>query len=405
MREYGILGKRSLSIITVLAVTGALSTAPAAATGTSAGADAVRYWNEVTVTTVTGAAIPVPEQPVYLTYVHRAVYGGVLRASARHASAVAAAAAAAHTVLVHYLPTQQAALDQRYAEALAPIPDGRARRAGLAAGLAAAGALLRDRADDGLNGTVKPAPPTGPGVWIPTPPNTVGISSWLGDMRPFALGSASRFRPAAPPSLSGHRWARDYNEVRAFGSATSTVRSAAQTETARFWSDPPFAQNQRALRTLTQGRGMSAVGTARLFALADTAAADALMACWDAKYHYVFWRPFSAIPAGDTDGNPATRGDPAWAPLLATPNHPEYPSAHGCATAALFSVVAGLLGTHRIGVELVSVVTGTTHHFATLEQLIREVGDARVWGGLHWRLSTETGVRLGQRVATVVLAR
>jgi hypothetical protein len=232
----------------------------------------------------------------------------------------------------------------------------------------------------------------------------MGVSSWLDGVRPFVLRSAAQFRPAAPPSLKSRTWARAYEEVRLIGSATSTERTAAQTETARFWSEPPYVQNQKALRALTQDRGLSAVRTAQLFALADSASADALIACWDAKFHYVFWRPFSAIPAGDTDGNPATRPDPAWTPLLATPNHPEYPSAHGCATAALFGVVAGLLGTHRIDVTLEAAVTGTSHHFATLEQLIREVGNARVWGGLHWRFSTETGVRLGEKVARVVLS-
>lgn len=223
-------------------------------------------------------------------------------------------------------------------------------------------------------------------------------------MRPFALRSPSQFRPPAPPALTSSRWAAAYDETRVLGSATSTARTAAQTETARFWADPPFAQNQRALRAYTQARGMSTVHTARLFALADTAAADALIACWDAKHHFVFWRPFSAIPAGDTDGNPATPADPAWQPLLGTPNHPEYPSAHGCSTTAMFTVVARLTGTQRIDIDLDSTLTGTTHHFATLGQLIREVGDARVWGGLHWRFSTEAGIHLGRQVARVVLA-
>lgn len=398
-----ISGKPILSIIAALAVVCALGTAPASATRGSAGADAVRFWNDVTMTTLTAGAIAVPEQAVYLTYVHRAVYDGVLRAG-RHASAPAAATAAAHDVLVHYFPAQQATLDQRYADVLATVPDDHARLAGLATGRNAAAKLLRDRAADGLNGPTKPAPPTGPGVWIPTPPNTIGLSSWLGDMRPFALRSPSQFRPPPPPSLTSRRWAADYNEVLVLGSASSTRRSAAQTETARFWADPPYVQNQRALRAYTLDRGMGTIRTAQLFALADTAAADALIACWDAKYHYEFWRPFSAIPAGGTDGNPATPADPAWQPLLATPNHPEYPSAHGCATSALFTVVAELAGTRRIDVDLESTTTGTTHHFATFEQLTREVGNARVWGGLHWRSSTEAGVQLGGQVARAVLA-
>lgn len=404
MKHATSLGKRTLSIISALLVICALGAAPASATRTAAGADAVRFWNEITMTTLAGAAVAAPEQPVYLAYVHRAVYDGVRRAAGKHASTPAAAAAAAHTVLTHNFPAQRAILDQRYAEALATVPDDRARRAGLAAGRAAAGKLLRDRTGDGLNGATKPAPPTGPGVWIPTPPNTIGLSSWLGEMRPFALRSPSQFRPPAPPALTGKRWATAYNETRLLGSATSTQRTAAQTETARFWADAPFAQNQRALRAYTQARGMSTLRTAQLFALADTAAADALIACWDAKYRFVFWRPFSAIPAGDTDGNPATPADPGWQPLLGTPNHPEYPSAHGCATTAMFTVVARLVGTRHLGLDMDSVLTGTTHHFATLDHLIREVGNARVWGGLHWRFSTDAGVHLGALVARAVLA-
>jgi PAP2 superfamily protein len=329
----------------------------------------------------------------------------VRRAADRHASTPAAATAAAHTVLVNYFPTQRTTLDQSYTEALATVPDDRARRKGLAIGQSAADRLIRARVSDGLNGPAKPVPAPGPGVWIPTPPNTVGLTSWLREMRPFALRSPSQFRPPPPPALTSRRWATDYAEVRTLGAATSTERTAAQTESARFWGDPPYVQNQRALRAYTQQRGLGAVRTAQLFALVDTAAADALIACWDAKYTYHFWRPFSAIPAGATDENPATTGDPTWQPLLVTPNHPEYPSAHGCSTAAMFTVLAGLTGTRRIDIDLDSTATGTTHHFATLDDLLREVGNARVWAGLHWRFSTETGVRLGGKVAQAVLER
>jgi hypothetical protein len=163
----------------------------------------------------------------------------------------------------------------------------------------------------------------------------------------------------------------------ASGTAPAAATSTAGADTVRFWNEVTMS--------------------------VDTASAVALIACWDAKCTVHFWRPFSAIPAGDTDGNPATVADPAWRPLLATPNHPEYPSAHGCSTAAMFTVLAGLAGTHRIDIDLDSVLTGTTHHFTTLGRLEREVGNAGIWGGLHWRFSTETGIEPGQRVAKVVL--
>jgi hypothetical protein len=379
---------------------------PAAAMKADAGADEVRAWNEITISTLVSGKVPVPEQPLYLTYVHRAVYTAVLRSTQKHASTAAAALGAAHDVLVADFVAQKESLDAAYAEALADIPDSRARRVGLIIGTSAASALVRERADDGRNGTVLPVPAPGPGVWIPTPPNTIGTSSWLGSVRPFTLRSADQFRPGAPPPLTSKTWARDYNETRILGSATSTARTPAQTEVARFWADPPYVQNQRALRAFTAAHRYNALRTAELFALGDTAAADALIACWDTKYHYNFWRPFSAIPAGDTDGNPATPSDPSWQPLIVTPNFPEYASAHACATTALATVVAVLTSgnDNDLDLDIDSVTTGTTHHFSSVKQLVSEVANARVWGGLHWRFSTRAGERIGASVARVVLA-
>lgn len=399
-RTAVLLGSAALVGATLVAVP-----ASASATVSSAGADEVRAWNEITISAIVTAKIPMPEQALYLTYVHRAVYAAVVRATQRHASVAAAALAAAHDVLVADFAAQASTLDADFATSLADIPSGRHRRAGLAIGASAAQRLVRDRADDGRNGAPLPVPPPGPGVWIPTPPNTIGTSSWLGSMRPFALRSADQFRPDGPPALTSKKWARDYNETRILGSATSTVRTAQQTEVARFWADPPYAQNQQGLRAYTTAHGLSAVRTAQLFALADTAAADALIACWDTKFHYNFWRPFSAIPAGDTDGNAATPIDPSWQPLIPTPNFPEYASAHACATTAFATVVAGLTSRNgsSLDLDLFSPTTGTTRHYSSVNQLVSEVADARVWGGLHWRVSTVAGKRIGLSVAHVVL--
>jgi len=353
--------------------------------------------------TLAASAVPVPEQPVYLAYVHRAVYDAVRRTEGRvdGTASSAAVATAAHAVLAAYFPARAAALDSALDSAMAALPDGGQQTSGVAVGRAAARHLLRDRADDGLKGTVIPAPAPGVGVWVPTPPNLIGLSSWLGSMRPFVLGTASQLRPAGPPPLSSAEWAAAYEETRIYGSATSTVRTAEQTLTARFWSDAPYVQNQRGLRAYSTAHGLGTLDTARLFALADTAAADALIACWDAKYQFELWRPFSAIPADD--GNPATVTDPTWRPLLATPNHPEYPSAHGCATTALGTVVAGLAPDHRLDLDLDSTTTGATHHFGSVDELVAELGNARVWGGLHWRFSTRDGSRLGAEVGRLVL--
>lgn len=370
----------------------------------TSGAEAVVAWNEIAMTTLLTAAIPTAEQPLYLAYTHRAVFLAAREAARRHASLDAAVIAAAHTVLVDHFASQQAVLDADYDAAIAGVPADLSRHIGVTIGRRYGTAVVRERADDGRNGPPLPNPAPGPGVWIPTPPNTAGASSWLGSVRPFVLSSAAQFRPAGPPSLTSAQWAKAYNETRLYGSATSSVRTPEQTEAARFWSDPPYAQNQRALRALIAGRGVGTLQAARIFAFVDTAAADALIACWDTKYHYWFWRPFSAIPAGDTDGNPATPADSSWQPLLGTPNHPEYASAHGCATAAMFIVLAKLLSTGpALDIDLDSVTTGTTHHFATVADLLDEVGNARVWGGIHWRFSVVAGVRIGRSVAGEVL--
>jgi hypothetical protein len=371
------------------------------------GADEVRTWNSHAVDSVVSAGITAPEQPLYLTYVHRAVYDGVraARNADGDASVRAAVATAAYTVLSAHFPAQGATLDAEYATALAAVPDHDARTAGVDLGRTAAYRLLADRAEDGRDGPLVAVPPPAPGVWAPLPPSSAGISSFLGAMRPFSLDSPSQFRPGPPPSLQSRRWARAYNETRILGSSTSEALpgGVSRAAVARFWSEPPSVQNQRGLRDYSERHGMGAVRTARLFALADAASADALIACFDAKYHYEFWRPATAIPGGETDGNRRTPGDVAWHPLLAaTPNHPEYPSAHSCSTTAIATVVAGL-DHGRLDLDLTSTTTGAARHFSSVDQLTDEVANARIWGGLHWRFSTDAGERIGRQVADEVL--
>jgi hypothetical protein len=391
----------------VLGIAATVCTSPARANdATEGGADTIRAWNAVTVTTLVTAMTPVGEQPLHLAAVHRAVYAAVIATNDRHrhASTLAAISGAAYTVLAAEFPAQLPQLDQELDAQLAPLPDTRARATGFEVGRVAAATVLRERAGDGRNGTVVPVPAPGPGIWIPTPPNVVGATSWLGNVRPFVLSSGSQFRPTGPPALDSRRWARDYNETRLFGSATSTLRTADQTEVAMFWAEPPLVQNQRALRAYTEHARMGTLRTAQLFALADTASADALIACWDTKYRFEFWRPFSAIPAGDTDINADTPADPAWRPLLATPNFPEYPSAHSCSTTAIVTVIAALAPSHKLDLTMDSTTTGTAHHFSSVRQLTDEVANARVWGGLHWRFSTQDGTRIGRLVARSVLS-
>jgi hypothetical protein len=371
----------------------------------------IRTWNEIAVASIVATTPPVPGPvgPLYLAYVHRAVYDAVLDLP-HDASLPAAVAAAAHGVLVHYFPAQQGTLDERYAAELAAVPDGEAEASGVAAGAEAAAALIQERQDDGLNGPALPLPTPGPGVWEPLPtepPTTAAAASWLGTVDPFVLEEPSQLRPDGPPALTSEEWARDYEEVKTVGSASSTVRTPEQTAAALFWADPPAVQSQRALRGYSAQEAMDATETARLFALVNTASTDALIACADAKFHYNFWRPIGAIRRADTDGNPATVPDPMWTALVPVPNFPDYPSNHACSTTAIATVIDALRGDSPFSLTVTSV-RGTPPveyptTFTSAEQLIQEVGEARIWGGIHYRFSVDDGTAIGRAVGALVL--
>ena len=224
-------------------------------------------------------------------------------------------------------------------------------------------------------------------------------------MDPFSLRSADQFRPGGPPPLDSGRWARDYNEVKEIGSATSATRTGEQTLAARFWAEPPVQQARGSFRRFVLDHQLDIVDAARFNAMWSVTYADALIACFDAKYTYTFWRPITAIRAGDTDGNDATVADPAWAMLLAgTPNHPEYPSAHSCITPAGGRVIARFLGTPRIDFTVPSLSGLGDRHFANVGDLAYEVANARIWGGIHFRSAVDDGVTLGTHVSNWVLA-
>jgi hypothetical protein len=262
------------------------------------------------------------------------------------------------------------------------------------------------RAGDGFRApvTYTTPSPASPGAWIPTA-STPPIGTYLGLMRPFSLDSADQFRPDGPPALDSKRWARDYNEVQEVGSSTSTTRTAAQTVAARFWAEPPVQQARGSFRKFVLDHHLDVVQAARFMGMISVTYADAIIACFDAKYHYAFWRPITAIRAGDTDGNNATNGDPSWSPLLpATPNHPEYPSAHSCLTPAGGRVVASFLGTPHIDYTVPSLTGLGDRHFADVKELENDVGNARIWGGIHFRSAVEDGIEVGKRTAHQVLA-
>jgi hypothetical protein len=397
----------------------------AAAAGSSHGHPAgppdtyVTNWDATGSQAFTAAALTPAEGHVIFAYVAIAVYDSVVAVKGgyrpfavdvdapRGASAEAAVAAAGHRVLSHYLPAQAPTiLDPAYTASLATIPDGQAETDGVAVGEHVAALFIAQRAGDGFRVPVTYTPPNPPvpGVWTPTAPSPP-IGTYLALMEPFSLHSADQFRPGGPPALSSKQWAREYNEVKEIGSSTSTTRTAEQTLAARFWAEPPVQQARGSFRKLVLDQGLDVTGAARFMAMVSVVYADALIACFDAKYHYAFWRPITAIRAGDTDGNGATVGDPAWSPLLpTTPNHPEYPSAHSCITPAGGQVVARFLGTPEIDFTVPSLTGLGDRHFARASDLQDEVSNARIWGGIHYRSAVEDGIMIGKKTVDQVLA-
>ena len=393
---------------------------PGTSRAAPAPADSVLAWNVISVDATLTAGTFQIEGLIHNSYVQAAVYDAVVAIEGgyrpyvghlrgpRSASVDAAVATAAHTVLVTRYPAQQPALDSTYQSYLAGIPAGTARSEGVSVGQQAAADVLAARAGDGLNADVTYTFGSGPGAWILPTDNTAPAfqtpqTPWVAQMRPFLIQTASQFRPGPPPALTSVRYARDLNETKAYGSRTSTVRSAAQTQTALFWTTNAVAADNGTIRGVAVGQGWDAVRTARALVMNDMVESDSEIACMDAKYHYSLWRPYTAIRAADTDGNPATTADPAWLPLVPTPNHPEYPAAHACGTGAQAEVLARLLGTRRIETDVTSAVTGSTRHYATVADIDSEVVNARVWAGLHYRTSGEVGLTLARRVARAAL--
>jgi PAP2 superfamily len=380
--------------------------------------NAVTDWNDIAVkTAVAGNSVIPPNSPngiaLYLAYVHLAIHDAVNAIEHRYkpygpaieapigASVEAAVAAAAYTTLDFHFPDQSATLTAQYNWALATLPDtGKAD--GIAAGIAAANQLIALRANDGHGANVPytyPSAPT-PGVWIPTPPAFAPpITPWMGQMVPFTMRSASQFLPEPPFSLSSTEWVDDYNQVKAVGAINSVVRTPRQTEIALFWTENTSVQYSRALRNLAGAYALDLADTARLFALVWTSSADALIGCWNAKYQYSFWRPVTAIRNGDIDGNPATVPDPTWTPLVNTPAHPEYPSAHGCFTGAVADSLKQYFGTPRFTFIVSSTVTNTVHEIHSTRELEQEVKEARVYAGIHFHHSVVQGADLGRKVA------
>jgi hypothetical protein len=315
-------------------------------------------------------------------------------------SADAAAASAAATALAGVHPEAAASFKTALAEYLAQLdatPEALAN--GVRLGEAAALKILEARANDGATGVDSYSPKTKPGQYVPT---AVMVCSTWPTMRPFALASPSQFRPGPPLSLKSREWAVDYNEIKEFGSKTSAKRSAKQTETARFWlMTGPQAYHPLA-RQMVAERHLNLVDSARFMALFAVTLTDAYIAAFDAKYHYEFWRPGTAIRNADLNNNPDTERDATWQPLDNTPMHPEYPCAH-CIESGAARVALESLGQPLPELSLTSATApGVTHSWSNLDDFTTEVANARIWAGFHYRFSTRVGTALGRQVGEYV---
>ncbi|HLB18169.1 MAG TPA: vanadium-dependent haloperoxidase [Gaiellaceae bacterium] len=416
-----------LAMLTILVPSAAVEVASSTPTPAN---QALLDWNAIGVQTMisppAGTTLPTfqTEGLIYMSYLQAAVYDAVTAIEGGYqpykvslsppagATAQAATIGAAYEILGTYFPSHKVPrLDAAYTASVATLPTG-AADPGLAFGKEVADDLIAIRSTDGRNGSNAwySFPSAGPGAWsVPTADNVAARTAtpqtpWVAHMTPFLLQSASQFRADPPPSLTSPEYAAGLNEVKAYGGQNAdTLRTTAQANVARFWTANTITQYNTLFRSLAATRSVE--DTARLLAMGNMVATDSAIACFDSKYAYSFWRPIQAIRAAGTDGNPATTADPNWTPFLApTPNHPEYPSAHGCVTGSIANLLPDLLGTNRINVAMPGLNPATnafdpnyTRTFAKVNDMTRDIADARVWAGYHYRESVVQGVNIGRK--------
>jgi hypothetical protein len=395
---------------------------------TAADPAVITAWNAIAVRTIAG---PAPlgvgkanaEAFLWYSFVHAAVYNAVVGVTGDYeqykwnerapkgASPQAAAVAAAHQVLRTYFGSSSAIatrLDADLATSLGQIADGTSKEDGIAFGRRAADRLISLRAGDGRSATVvyRPAQPTAPGVWRPTPPaNAPFLAPWLGQVTPLVLDSLTQFQPGPPPAIASDLYVREFNEVRDYGAKFGSSRSAAQTETALFYSDISIVPLQAALRDLATRKKLSISESARIFAAVDLGLADSVGTVWNAKFRYGWWRPITAIREANTDGNPATAAVPGWEPLIVTPPYPDWPSGAAAGIGVLSTVLSRLNADGRVDLNIASAAAGLTRHYDDPAVFQSDVVNARVWSGIHFRTADEVSAVIGTQVANWMLDR
>ena len=409
----------------VALVTAAIGAAPAAAD--SEHSDAVRVWNSYALDALItgqagtpGAAPPVVQ--LHLAMVQGAVYDAVnaivggyqpylpdLPAASPSASQEAAVATAAHHVLVGLgigtvPPLPQGVrerLDVLYTAALTAIPDGVAENQGVAAGAAAAAAMLRARTGDGRFAVPTPLWPEGtlPGEWRPDLPAFANAFAWVGGVDPFTLESPSQFRTRGPNEVTTGAYAKDYNEVKDLG-ALGITRNAEQTSVIKVYEAHPAELFNRTFRVISAAQDLTLADEARLFAMLNVATADSVINCFDDKKFWSFWRPITAIRHGDADSNDKTAGDVAWTPQVATPPYSDHPSGYNCVSAAYMHTARAFFGTDKMDFTVeISAPVAYSRNYARFSDVVEDTIDARVWQGLHFREAEVQGAGIGKNVA------
>jgi hypothetical protein len=386
--------------------------------GPATSPDQVVQWNRILlgILRTPGAQTATIHPTRSMAILHAAVYDAVnaiaktnapylvrLEAPSR-ASETAAAAAAAQAVLVRLYPAQAAALDADLALSLSQVPDGKAKDQGVRVGEEAAAGILTLRADDGSAATPIPfVPGSNPGDYQLTPPGFLQpvFTHWP-FVRPFALRSADQFRPPPPPALTSPTYTDSFDEVKSLGAAGSTTRTDDQTQIARFWGAPIQNYWNEIAQTAALAHGTTLEQNARLFALLDLSVADSVIAFYDAKYAYHFWRPITAIRAADNDGNPATATDPNWAPLATTAPDPSYPGAHAVVSAAGADVLSRFFGNNEDFAVTSEVLPGDERTFTSFSEAADEASLSRIYAGQHFRFDQVAGQELGTKIADYV---
>ena len=381
---------------------------------TTVHADAVTDWNQASLEVLKAGNVLGNPWSRAMAMVHVAMSDAINSVQGRYTryvaaaptapnvSADAAAVAAARQILIQLVPAQKAKIDEAYAESLGRIQDGPAKRDGITLGEQVAAVVQADRAADATNAPDTYRPITSPGVWVPTQPP---LFPQYAQAKPWGIKSADQFRPGPPPALTSALYARDYNETKDFGGSKTTKRTQQQTDAVRFWTQTNFGPSWNdTARQLSVAKGLSLADNARLFALLTMGIADSFILDWDAKFHYNFWRPVTAIRNGDRDGNDATERDASWTPLNVTPMHPEYPSQASIQSGAAVGILEAVFGTGPVSFTATDTEDSRLQRqYTSIAQMAEEQRLVRIWGGIHFRNTLEISDQMGRKISSHLL--